>query len=264
MKRKSYGRVVVFAALAIVMAAVSVQAAPINSAVLNLRIWDDCFTSNLVTTNNYPTEIDISDDWNCASGWANFHNWSFSKDGVNPHEFANADEFSFSAVITISGPDNAEAGFRLSPWWSVDTDGRVQIRTTDGVVECWGGRLPYYNFTASDGVSYVKGMPIFLEVVYAPNSLTLADPATITYNCSYDGGSYSSGPLAFDEGNPGEDPPHGLWGILQPAQAGGWFQAHSGGPGGIAQVNWADIQFTGNLTTATETSSWGNVKSLFR
>lgn len=264
MKRKSYGGVVAFAALAILVAAFSAQAAPINSVAFNLRIFDDCFTSALTTVDNYPTEVSIEDDWNCSSGWANFHNWSFSKDGATAHEFANADQFTFSAIMTVTGPDNVEAGLRISPWWSPNTDGRFQVRTTDGVIECWGGRLPYYSFSANDGINYVKGMPIFLEMVYEPNSLSSGDPATITYNCSYDGGNYSSGPLPFDEGNVSEDPPHGLWGMLQPAYAGGWAQVHNGGPGGIAHVSWADIQFDGQLTTATETDSWGGVKDLFR
>ncbi len=266
MKRISYDRIVVFAALAIVMAlsasAVDVQAVPINSAVLNLRIFDDCFTSNLTTSNNYPAEIWIDDDWNCASGWANFHNWSFSKDGVNPHDFANADEFTFSAIMTITGPDDAEAGLRISPWWSLNTDGRFQVRTTDGEIACFGGRLPFFSFTGTFGLNYVKGNPIWLEMVYSPNGLSLGDPATIVYNCIYEETPYTSGPLAFDEGNPAEG--HGSWGMLEPAQAGGWMQAHIGGPGGHAKVTWAEIVFTGQLTTATENDSWGGVKSLFR
>lgn len=41
---------------------------------------------------------------------------------------------------------------------------------------------------------------------------------------SLGGAPYASGPLAFDQENPSEDPPYGLWGILNDARIGGFFQ----------------------------------------
>jgi hypothetical protein len=47
--------------------------------------------------------------------------------------------------------------------------------------------------------------------------------------------TYSSGPLAFDEGNPLEG--HGSWGMLTPAQVGGYFQPQ------VGQINWEQVAF---------------------
>src|SRR5205085_647193 len=38
------------------------------------------------------------------------------------------------------------------------------------------------------------------------------------------GATYGSGELNLDSGNTSEDPPHGLWGLLNFAAAGGYFQ----------------------------------------
>jgi len=51
------------------------------------------------------------------------------------------------------------------------------------------------------------------------------------------GTDYSSGALAFDQGNPAEDPPHGLWGLLTPFGVGGYFQPQVGNP------LWEQIEF---------------------
>src|SRR5262249_10104208 len=44
------------------------------------------------------------------------------------------------------------------------------------------------------------------------------------YDLTYQGNSYTSGELKLDQGNPAEDPPHGLWGLLNFAEVGGYFQ----------------------------------------
>ena len=101
----------------------------------------------------------------------------------------------------------------------------------NGEISCFGGRFPCFNFTVAYGLVYENDEAIYVEMVYTPHSLTEADPATITYNLVHQGDSYSSGPLKYDAANVAEDPPHGSWGELFPARAGGFFQAPDGSGG---------------------------------
>lgn len=261
MKRHGYGILAVLALVA-VTATAALATPAVNSAVFNLRIWNDCFTSTLTTNNNYPTEIWIDDDGDCTSGWANLHNWHFSEDGATDALFMNGDSFRFSATLTITGTGNGESGLQLSPWWSQDVDGRFNVRSTDGEIACFGGRLPFFSFTGTFGINYVKGDPIWLEIVYEANSNTMVDPATITYNLVYNATPYTSGPLPFDEGNPGE--PYGTWGCLDDAQAGGHAQMFLGDTSTQVRATWGDIMFEDLTPTSTESNSWGGVKTLFR
>src|SRR5512143_266495 len=52
-----------------------------NSAVLGLRIFNDCPGSNLTSGNNYPGSVWIRDSDEGCVGYTNLHNWSFSEDG---------------------------------------------------------------------------------------------------------------------------------------------------------------------------------------
>jgi hypothetical protein len=155
----------------------------------------------------------------------NRHNFRLSEDGgVTDAVFLNDHEFSLFADVTLSGPNNSEGGLNLAPWWSQDVDGVFMLNAASGEIACFGGRLPFYSFTADQGLTYTKGETVRQGIVYTPNSLTMADPATIEYVLVQGGNTYTSGPLAFDEGNPAEDPPYGLWGCLNDARLGGYFQ----------------------------------------
>jgi hypothetical protein len=236
----------------------------VNSAVIRTRIFNDCPSSILTTVNNYPSYIMISDaDLSCY-GYANLHNWRFSDDGVNPAVFNNDSEFAFEAWLVISGTAEGEAGLQISPWWSQDVDGRLNVRTTDGEIACFGGRLPFYTFTGVYGLRYMKGTPIHLGMVYHPNGLSEEDPGTIEYLVEYQGTPYSSGVLPFDQGNPGE--PYGLWGILDDARAGAHVQTfmQPGMPDMYLTAEWMDIVFTPLGPTATEHTTWGSLKSLYQ
>jgi len=235
-----------------------------NSAVIIERVFNDCPTSILTTVNNYPAQLVIDDVNAGCVGFANLHVWRFSEDGSNPAIFSNGDAFRFCADLLITGTGECESGLQLRPWWS-ETDGRFNVRTTDGEIACFGGRLPFYSFTADQGLTYVKGNPIHLEITYLPNGLSMASPATIQYDLTYGGMNYTSGPLAFDEGNPAEDPPHGLWGILTPSQAGGHIQFFVGqSPAdGNARAEWDNICFEA-LTVAVQSKTWEQVKGLYR
>lgn len=239
---------------------------PANAAVFE-RVFNDCPTSILTVVNSYPTEISIEDQKNfCGGGFANRHAWRFSDDGATAYEFMNANGFSFSATMVISGGGEAEAGLQISPWWSPLVDGSFNVRSTDGEIACFGGRLPFYSFTGNHGLNYAKGMPITLEIIYLPNGLEELDPATIEYVVTYDGVTYNSGPLGFDMGNPDEDPPYGLWGILNQATAGGHMQVllQEGADDAATMVVWSDIDFVDlGDAVAVEGHTWSNVKSLF-
>ena len=102
------------------------------------------------------------------------------------------------------------------------------MRSTDGEIACFGGRLPFFSFTGAFGLHYAKGNTIHLETIYEPHSLNSGAPGTIEYRVSYLGNDYTSGVLPFDQGNASEDPPHGLWGILNDARVGGHFEAFLG------------------------------------
>jgi hypothetical protein len=92
---------------------------------------------------------------------------------------------------------------------------------------------------------YQKGDPIHLQITYRPNGLSMASPATIVYELTYNGTTYSSGPLPFDQANPAEDPPYGLWGMLNDGRAGGYVQPFmdSVNPGESLKAAFENIAF---------------------
>lgn len=253
-----------FASLALATAAFATPMP--NSAVIHTRVYDDCPISILSTTNLFPGLIQIDDQNNvppfCA-GFANLHTWRFSTDGVNPIQFLNGDTFEYSATLVLNGI--GEGGLNFSPWWGPEADGLFNVRTTDGEIACFGGRMPFFTFTGAFGLHYVNNTPIQLGISYFPNGLSSANPAQIIYNLRYLGTNYTSGLLNFDQGNPAEDPPHGQWGALTPWYAGGhvkMFVQTVDQPHGIT-ATWSDIQYlTGPTPTATNT--WGRVKQSYR
>ena len=265
MKRFGYSilPVLAFAALA----ATTASATPIpNSAVLHTRVFNDCPISILNTTNLFPGLIQI-DDQNASPpfcvGFANLHTWRFSTDGVNAIPFQNGDTFEYSSTLVLNGV--GEGGLSLSPWWSPDADGQFNVRTTDGEIACFGGRMPFFSFTAAFGLVYVNNTPIQLGISYIPNLRTSASPAQIVYNLRYGSTNYTSGLIAFDQGNPAEDPPHGQWGALNPWYAGGhvkMFVQTENQPHGMT-ATWSDIQYLSGPTPVTP-KSWGALKADYR
>src|SRR5262245_12669095 len=254
-------------ALAGACCAAAAFATPVpNSAVLHTRVFNDCPVSVLNTNNLFPGSITI-DDQNvvppfCA-GFANLHTWRFSTDGVNAIQFINGDTFEYSAVLVLNGI--GEGGLNLSPWWGPDADGLFNVRTTDGEIACFGGRMPFFTFTGAFGLHYVNNTPIQLGITYIPNGLSSVSPAQVVYNLRYFGTNYTSGLLNFDQGNPAEDPPHGQWGALNPWFAGGhvkMFVQIAGQPHGIT-ATWSDIQYNSG-PVPTDAITWGNLKSIYR
>lgn len=224
-----------------IVAACGANAVAIDSAVINTRVFNDNPLSTLTTTNSYPALVEISDT-PTGGGFANLHNFHLADAGVE-HAFANGEAFTFSADLTISGAGEAEAGLQIAPWWSQNVDGRFNFRTTDGEIAAFGGRLPFYSFTGSQGLTYTKGDTVRVGVVYDPNSLSMADPATIVYNVTIGATDYTSGPIAFDEGNAAEG--YGSWGHLDDARVGGYVQVFTGtsGAGNNVTAQWGNMSF---------------------
>ena len=216
-----------------------------TSAVVKTRIFNDCPFSTVTVTNQYPSLISIEDTGLACSGFANLHDWSFSEDGSTEAQFPNNSDFRFSADVTLSGTGIGEGGLRLAPWWSPDADGKFMINATTGEIACFGGRLPFYSFTNAYGLHYVKGDQIHMQITYKPHGLFASGPATIEYEITYGGKNYASGELNYDEGNTAENPPHGLWGLLDFGYAGGYFQPNmqSGNFNSGLKATFANIRF---------------------
>jgi hypothetical protein len=280
MKRNSYSSLAfaVVVALGLVASSLAIAADGINclppvntpspnSAVIAQRVWNDCPASTLTILNNYPALISINDtDVECV-GWTNLHVWGFSEDGIAPAIFENCSHYKFSAVFNgnKTGAGVGEGGLRLSPWWSLQADGKFMVRIGgNGEIACFGGRLPFYSFTSGWGVTYTPGTDIWMEIVYSPHALTVADPATITYKIYYNGVGYYSPALPFDQGNPAEG--HGEYGALFPAQAGGFLQEPNGSGGALFNFTgqWKNIHFTGPEATPASQKTWGQLKTMYR
>lgn len=228
------------------LAAASTLASPvIDSAKLNTRVFNDNAGSTLSTVNSYPALVQFQDS-NLLGGNANRHNFRLSTDsGATSAKFANADSFKFFTDVTITGPGSGEAGINVSPWYSSNVDGMFNLRTSDGEVAVFGGRLPFYSFSANQGVSYVKGTTIRLGVEYEPRDLNATNPGMIRYWY----GGLTSGWLNFDEGNVGEGPIYGLWGTLKDASVGGYAQI-------LGATGMSNIGNQGGLTVTFENSSY--------
>ncbi len=238
-----------------------------NSAVIHTRVFDDCPISILSTTNAFPALVDINDQNQppqplCA-GFANLHTWRFSTDGTNAIQFLNGDAFGFSCDVVLNGA--GEGGLSMSPWFSPDVDGLFNVRTTDGEIACFGGRMPFFSFTGAFALTYTNNTPIQLGITYLPRGLSAISPGQIVYTIRYNSINYTSGLLNFDEGNILENPPHGLWGALNPWYAGGhmkMFAFPAAQPHGM-HGTWSNIQYTTG-PVATQKSSWGTLKKLYR
>jgi hypothetical protein len=240
-----------------------------NGAVIHTRVFDDCPISILATTNAFPGLIEINDQnvppQPICAGFANLHTWHFTVGGVDS-VFSNGDAFSYSATVILNGA--GEGGLSLSPWFSPDADGLFNVRTTDGEIACFGGRLPFFTFTGAFGLTYVNNTPIQLGITYLPRGLSSASPAQIVYSVRYNSINYTSGLLDFNDAfNPSDPPYHfagGTFGALTPWYAGGhdkMFLFPSGQAHGM-DARWLDITYSTNPVPAKK-STWSQLKKLY-
>jgi len=274
MKRIGTISLAVFALAFCLSAIAHAQTPNPNGAFLNIRFWNNCPVSTVTQTNTYPSLVSVTDmDPYGYAGW-NKHLWKFSEDGgATQAAFENNSNYSFCADVNLSGNsnDDLEGGLEISPWWS-DGDGQFMINGNTGEIACFGGRLPFCSnhatgtsaFTQPD---YVKGSTIHMAMTYVsgPNGPSQNTPATVTYQTVNQGVPYTFGPVAFDEGNTSEDPPHGLWGELSPASAGGYIQVgHDTGVVTTITCSFANICYSNLQSTAAKGVTWGSLKALYR
>lgn len=245
--RKHPGRSCFVATLLVAGVVCAAVASPsIDSAIVHTRIWDDAPYSTVTFGNDYPSSIWIMDENLDDTGWANRHNFRLSENGgISDAVFMNGDYFEFYADFTLTGTANSEGGLNLSPWWSQQVDGVFMANTENGEIACFGGRLPFYSFTGDHGLTYTKGETVRMGMIYDPHSLTEADPGTIQYSYAVGDTTYESPVLQFDMGNPDEDPPYGLWGMLNDARLGAYFmpKIDSGTPGNWGRVDYENLVF---------------------
>jgi len=229
-----------------------------NGAFVSTRTFNDCPTSTVATNNTYPMSVQISDSNLSCSGYANLHSWSFSADaGTSAAVFANDDTFCFGADVKLEGSGIGEGGLRVSPWWGQYVDGRFMINAETGEIAVFGGRLPFYSFTVSNSITYTKGTTVHMAINYDPNALTAMDPATIQYSLTLGAQVYTSPALPFSMGTQSEDPPHGLWGILNDARVGSYFQPRTqlNVQDSALTATWPNIVFTASANCLPATST---------
>jgi len=269
MKRIGYH---ILAALALVAVTSVAQAQTPNpdGVRYELRIYNDCPASTVTTGGSYPSSFYIDDTFLPCSGFANLHIWQFSEDGgATTAVFHNNSNFHFCADLVISGDDanGGEAGINIAPWWW-RVDGRINVRIPDGEVAAFGGRMPFKNWKADDGVVYVKGTSIHLEMTYisGPFGPSAASPGQVQYSVGYGGSTFTTPWYLLDEGNPAEGAVHGNWGILDPSTVGGFFQPRLD-PGNLQsnlRATWSNVCYENLQVVPTKTTSWGRLKGLYR
>jgi len=103
MKRIGYTSLAAVALLAAAATFAFATPSP-NSAKIFLRVFNDCPTSVVSSTNLYPASITITDIMNPACvGFANQHLWGFSENGgVDQSLFINNSHYHFSAFVTMA------------------------------------------------------------------------------------------------------------------------------------------------------------------
>ena len=262
MNPKRYIFTSLFAVAALLTVGTAFATPVATSVVVTTRIFNDCPGSNLTVVDGDFAVIDIHDQNLSCFGFANRHAWSLSSDNATPIDFQNSDQFSFCATVMATGSGDGELGLRLSPWWSPDVDGTFMLNTRSGEIAVFGGRLPFYSFTANHGQTYVKGTSVTLSMDYRPNGLSAASPATIVYTLTNANGTFTSPALTFDEGNAAEG--HGTWGILTPARAGGYVQAYLGNGAPVDfHATFSNICYDTPPTPAAPVT-WGRIKADYR
>jgi len=162
MKRFSFNCLTGLALVALLAPAIALATPPVNSVVIQPRVFNDCPSSTFSSADAYPASIDLEDINNTCFGGINLHNWRLSIDNSTPAIFANQDAFRYCADLTLTGNGVGEAGLNVTPWWSV-SDGRLNVKTS-GEIACFGGRLPFFSFTGTFGISYTPGNTIRLEI----------------------------------------------------------------------------------------------------
>jgi hypothetical protein len=129
------------------------QVSSINSANINLKVFNDMPAAVATATNNYPTSITLSEtgDSRTASGGLNRDIWY--NGGTSAYQFQNNDYFKASFGLTLTGGTpgtDLEAGWLFSdPSGSFGGD-LQSLLTNAGVVVQFGGPS-YFPFSPAAG-----------------------------------------------------------------------------------------------------------------
>jgi hypothetical protein len=148
------------------------QISTINSAVYKLREFNDIPPATLTVVSNYPSFISFEEDNVSTTNpvYANRDSWHFAvsspTSGTHPFLFGNADSFTITMDITLTGSTispRKEAGIVFN---NPLNDGGEFIVDSDGhEVVAFGGFLPFYafprNFNLGDTVTL--GLTVFQE-----------------------------------------------------------------------------------------------------
>ena len=96
-----------------------------------------------------------------AACGTNLHVWAFSEDGITPAAFENCSHYSLSTVVTFTGRLGRGRAPALALvvmcWGRATTAGSWFASAVNGEIACFGGRLPFYSFTAAYGVHLHPG-----------------------------------------------------------------------------------------------------------
>ncbi len=288
MKRIGYYSLALLAATTLVFGATTAHALAPNPNNVHFTLhymapWEttiQCPVSIVTGTSNYPFSVAIQDSFLPCTGWMNNSFWRFSDDGGSTDALVhNDDNFRFSTDMVIDGnsAQGAEAFINIAPWW-YPMDGRINVKGGfgGGEIAAFGGRMPFVTWTNpaaaqnywGSSLSYVKGTTIHLGMEYISGPTGPSDlyPGRVKFYLTYGGTDYNTGYLLLDQGNPAEDPPHGLWGILNPAYAGGGIGVISDGPNFDTYMKgtWSNITFENLQSTPTHSTTWGAMKALYR
>lgn len=163
-------RTTTFITLSLLATVSQAQLNGINSTKLITRYYNDVPNSKLVATNNYPS-VEIFDGLDASGGgdgFANRHDWALSNDaGATAYAFNGSQGFSFDfdLHLTESGTPGVEGGIML------DNPGNGNhyflVKTGNGgEVAAFGGGMPFYSFTASQGVHWTTGSTVHMGMDY--------------------------------------------------------------------------------------------------
>ncbi len=166
----------------------------IDSAIIEERRFNDFPDTTLNTTNNFPAEVQFTEQNYSGSGFANRHDAIMSADGgATVYTLDNDTPFDISVDVNLfvgSVSPRKEAGWRMDT--NLIGEQFFQL-TSDGEVAAFGGALPFHTF---GGDAYTPGETVTLRMVYTPDDDDDAgdgDAATMEYFLN----DVSSGPLDF-------------------------------------------------------------------
>jgi hypothetical protein len=236
------------AALCAFSGAAQAQVSSINSANLNLRVFNDMPAAVDTSTSSYPGSITLaqSNVSRVACGGLNRDVWYFSNNGgATPYSFQNTDYFTSSFGVTLTGGTagtDLEAGYIFSnPTGSFGGDDQMLV-TNAGVVVQFGGPS-YYPFSPAAGGFPGAGGSVAnytLGQTYTMGFNYVLDPNTslpaFQYSVNGQFAASSPGDTYFDLGGPvgGQSPPSTL---------GGYFQIGNA-PGNAGQAVFSNISIT--------------------